>query len=340
MSGKPEIISMACLSETVVATSIPLNLVRYENGRNVGQAYQRHCIESWFRAGFRVLSLNFPDEILELAPRYPKVHFTAINRDNSAILGRKTPLIADLLAALASQNEDIVGLINADIFLEAKDWTNYIKAAVRGAMLVSHRYDVTACSNGNSRIPYTLGYDVVFLERKEIWTEIGQSFAIGIPWWDYLLPIVFRLRGLRVNLLTSPIAFHLQHSTNYNMPIWRYMANEFAEFVVDSSTVSSGFIAPDLFPVISLCREVLAEPAIFEDVRRSALERVSGKLLASTRYLPVLSRLAGRERGQDARRIRLAKACIAAISGSNMITNATRYAAASAAGQDRPAVDF
>jgi hypothetical protein len=330
---------MRCISEIVVATSIPPNLVRYENGRNVGQAYQRHCIESWFRAGFRVVSCNFPDEILELAPQYPEVGFIPVNRDNGPILGRKTPLIADLLAALANQNEDIVGIINADIFLETKDWTNVIRAAAQRAIAVAHRVDIESFKNSNSAMPYIQGYDVFFFERKEIRAEIGQSFALGIPWWDYLLPIVFRLRGLRVNLFTSPIAFHLQHPANYNMPIWRYMANEFAEFVVESSAVSSGFIAPDLFPVISLCREVLAEPAIFEDVRRSALEKVSGKLLASTRYLPVLWRLAGRERGQDAHRIRLAKACIATISDSNMINNATRYAAASAAGEERLAVD-
>ena len=163
-------------------------------------------------------------------------------------------------------------------------------------------------------MPYTVGYDVFFFEREEVGGDIGQSFAIGIPWWDYLLPILFRLRGLRINLLTSPIAFHLQHPTNYNMPIWRYMANEFAEFVVESTAASPGPIPSELFPIINLCRKVLAEPAVFEDVRQSLLGRASGKLLAGTRYLPVPWKLASRDRGRDANRNRLAKACIAAIS--------------------------
>ena len=88
---------VACVSGIVVATSIPPNVLRYENGCNVGQKYQRDCIESWLRAGFRVISLNFPDEIPELASRHPEIDFTPIDRDNSAILGRRTPLLLDIL---------------------------------------------------------------------------------------------------------------------------------------------------------------------------------------------------------------------------------------------------
>ena len=64
-----------------------------------------HCIELWIAAGFRVLSVNFPQEIPRLSPRYPQVHFIAANRDASAILGRKTPLLVDILKVLAEQNE-------------------------------------------------------------------------------------------------------------------------------------------------------------------------------------------------------------------------------------------
>src|SRR5439155_25336785 len=117
---------VACVSGIVVATSIPPNVVRYENGCNVGQKYQRDCIESWLRAGFRVISLNFPDEIPELASRHPEIDFTPIDRDNSAILGRRTPLLLDILTALEDQKEEIVGIVNADILLEAEDWTSII----------------------------------------------------------------------------------------------------------------------------------------------------------------------------------------------------------------------
>src|SRR5207244_1841309 len=121
--------------------------------------------------------------------------------------------------------------------------------------------------------------------------------------------------------LTTPVAFHLQHAMNYSMPIWRYMAKEFAEFVIEASAARPESIAPNLLPVISLCRKVVARPAVFDDVRPSLTARVWGRLLASARPLPLFGRLAGRDRGQDANRHRLSKACVAAISASSVIMN-------------------
>jgi hypothetical protein len=310
-----EMASVARIPGIVVATSIPPNVVRYQNGYDVGQKYQRDCIQSWIRAGFRVLSLNFPDEIPRLASQHPEIEFTEIDRDNAAILGRRTPLLLDIVAALEDQKEEIVGVVNADILLEDEDWTSIVSEAVQGAIAVAHRYDVEAFEESSGALPYLDGYDVFFFERKEIQKQIRHSFALGLPWWDYVLPISFLLRGLRVNLLTSPVAFHLQHPTNFNAMTWRYMAKEFSEFVIEFSAGRCGLVERDLARIIWLCQKVRSEPTIFEEVPRSLLERASGKLLAGARHLPGLWRLGRRESGQDARH-RLVKACVAAISNS------------------------
>src|SRR5215469_6779280 len=181
----------------VVATSIPPNVVRHENGRDVGRAYQTHCIESWIEAGFRVLSLNFPDEIPELAPCYPMVQFIAVNRDKSGmLLGHKTPLLAELLGVLSKQTEEIVGIINADISLEPKHWTRIIRDSVQGTIVIAHRTDVTSCKF-TDRTVYRWGYDLFFFERSEIPDDVPRNLAMGLPWWDYWLPITFLIRGLR-----------------------------------------------------------------------------------------------------------------------------------------------
>jgi hypothetical protein len=298
----------------VVATSIPPNVVRHENGRDVGHAYQRHCIESWIEAGFRVLSLNFPDEIPELAPCYPMVHFIAVNRDKSGmVFGHKTPLLSELLGVLSKQKEEIVGIINADIFLEAKDWTSVIRESVQGAIAVAHRADVTSCGFTDCTV-YRYGYDLFFFERNEIPEDIPRPFALGLPWWDYWLPIAFIIRGLRVNMITSPIAFHLKHPTNFNARSFRYMCMEFAESILESIAARSGAIAPDLFPVIRLCRKLVSGPAIFEKVLPYLLVRAWGRVLGSIGHLPVFRKVAKWYYVQDEDRDRLVRVCVAAIS--------------------------
>ena len=129
---------MVSILGITVATSIPPKLVRYQNGTDIGQEYQRLCIQSWIDAGFRVISLNFPDEIPQLKHQYPAVGFVEAYRDNSAILGRKTPLLSDLLKTLSEQKEHVVGIINSDIFLENQDWAAAITGAVHNAIAVAH----------------------------------------------------------------------------------------------------------------------------------------------------------------------------------------------------------
>ena len=153
---------------------------------------------------------------------------------------------------------------------------------------------------------YRSGYDLFFFNRKNIPTDITRPFAMGLPWWDYCLPIALIMRGLQVNLITSPGAFHLSHPTNYNWPHFRYMADEFAAFVLEASGETSPIIVREqLLPVVNLSRKIVAGP--------SMPERIWDKLLRSTRSLPVLWRLAEKYRGD---RYRLSEACVSAILAS------------------------
>ena len=100
-----------------VATSIPPSLTRRDNGE-VLPDYQDLCVQSWIGNGFRVLSINDPDEIPALARRYPDVTFVATTRNASEWTGRKNPYIADLLLALNQADEPVLGIINSDLLFE------------------------------------------------------------------------------------------------------------------------------------------------------------------------------------------------------------------------------
>jgi hypothetical protein len=309
-------------SEIVVATSIPPSLVRNSSGRDVGRAYQQYCIQSWADAGLKVVSLNFPEEIPDLVRQYPDVTFVALDRRECATFGHKTPLLTELLHFLARQDEEIVGIMNADIFLEPDDWVGAIRDAVKGAILVAHRYNVDVSSHRDPAM-HVKGFDLFFLERREI-PELPHSlFAMGMPWWDYCLPLAFELKGLKVNLLTRPHAFHLQHPNNFKMSTWRRMAKEFAEFVLDFVAAKPDMAGGNLAPIITLCQEVASDFDNFEDARPSALAKAWEKIPGPIGQLPDFSHYVADRIGRDAVRHRLSKACALTISNSMAASTVT-----------------
>jgi hypothetical protein len=313
---------MAILPDIVVATSIPPKIVRHDNGREVGEDYQRRCIASWIDAGFRILSLNAPDEIADLAKRHPAVRFIATERDARAISGRKLPLVADMLAALAQQPEPVKGIINADIWLEpGKNWRAAIGAGVHDAIVVAHRIDMAALLGGASTAgdaeAYRGGYDLCFFKDGSGLENDDRPFAMGLPWWDYWLPIAFMLRGRNVRPLDEPFAFHLRHPTRYDT--FTLLGREFAEFVVSAVDTNPGSMTPDLVPVADICRGLAktAKPAL----RRSRISSFWTRAIVGTHDLPLLWRLAEKQRRHDAMLYELAKACTFAISRTLLESN-------------------
>src|SRR5262245_32315501 len=99
--------------------------------------YQALCIRSLLACGFRVLSVNHPDEIPALAARYPEVSFIETTRDASIISGRRTPYIADLLHALATAAEPVAGIVNSDIVFEpSATWRTWLPSAATDALVM------------------------------------------------------------------------------------------------------------------------------------------------------------------------------------------------------------
>jgi hypothetical protein len=309
---------MNAVSDIVVATSIPPKIIRYDNGREVGHEYQKQCIASWLDAGFRVLSLNSFDEIGELAACYPGVQFIAMERDAREISGRKTPFIVDMLSVLARQPEPVVGIANADICFESgRNWREAIASSVDDAIMVVRRVEIGSLSAAASEVEkpevYRHGFDLFFFENTRAFESVDCSFAMGLPWWDYWLPIAFRLQGRKVRLLTEPTAFHFRHPANYDDDLWQHMAREFAEFVTVAVDSSSAGVARDLLPVVKACRKLAALPRN-APLRPSLVDAAWDRLVGTTRDLPVLWRLAGKARGPNAALHRLSETCSSMIS--------------------------
>jgi tetratricopeptide (TPR) repeat protein len=247
-----------------VATSIPPSLPRRNADRAIDGAYQKLCVRSWLDCGFRVLSVNHPDEIPDLATAYPEVSFIATHRDASAVSGRRTPYIADLLSALLEAPEVVTGIINSDLVFEPSAvWQTWLPSAVGGAVVTGQRHDATSLLDGTFR-KYYWGFDFFFFDIKAArdLLETAAPFAMGLPWWDYWLPAALSLKGRQVLTLERPTVAHLIHKEPSLDDGWRQLAMSFAAFVAEGAAKCGGPLPPGVSAVLSLCRDLTHIPEL------------------------------------------------------------------------------
>jgi hypothetical protein len=256
---------MPSVPEIAIVTSIPPRTTREQNGFDIGGHYQADCVASWVAAGFKVLSVNIREEIPLLAERYPQIEFVEAPRDARIVAGRPTPLIDDLLLVLARQPQSIVGIINADLCMETgKRWVECIRPLVLSTLLIGHRLDVASWSTQPGElkaqgVPYTGGFDLFFFEKAAIakcLTGAGADrfFSMGMPWWDFWLPVAFAVQGYRVALMQEPFAGHLVHPVKYDPAAWEYMGAQFIDYVLQHVSDDILRDVPELNPVIEMAR--------------------------------------------------------------------------------------
>ncbi len=244
----------------LLATSIPPRLSRRWSEEHT-EDYQALCVQSWTRAGFRVVSLNAAEEIPPLAARFPEVKFVAAERDARAVVGRRLPYIADMLALLADGAEPVVGIANSDILFEPHgNWAGLQAVADAQTVIVGQRYDTKGLIGGALH-KLIGGYDYFFFARGAVNALLAQAppFAIGLPWWDYWLPLSLALKGWRMRLLERPAAIHLNHEADAvweaRSPVWRDLAWKFVDIIDGIEDAPDG--ASNLAYLRAYCRDLV-----------------------------------------------------------------------------------
>jgi hypothetical protein len=197
-------------------------------------ALRKAAVASWHRAGFIVLSVNAPAEIPALTADHPDVTLVAAPATADKIAGKPVPYIHDMLGALraACRSHDVpltdctVGIINDDIHLRlAPESLPALCAAAQGSVILGPRVDVAAAADLDRFTPtgketYSVGYDY-FVMSGDVLDDFGASpFCIGMPFWDYWLPLMALLRGRTLKSCQSPIALHISHETRWDNTIY------------------------------------------------------------------------------------------------------------------------
>ena len=261
---------MAAAGIISVATSLAPGL---------SQDIQAAAVKSWKNLGFSVMSVNAATEVEHVKRLFPDVTVIPAARTAEKIAGKPLPLIADVLRAARDHdpNASVIGLINSDIVL--RQLPNLAPALLREAavtVVMLPRVDVPtldACEHfkpaGSEK--YSIGYDGVFLPPKLIPAIPESLFCIGMPFWDYWLPLMTLLQGHGLKTLASPVALHVAHDTRWDRSVYVF----FHALVSDMLRVSANQKNKESIPALGLALDVLGHT--YNDIFERATKPSDGQ---------------------------------------------------------------
>lgn len=203
----------------IIATSIaPKNIER-----------QQAAIQTWLDLGFSVVSLNTAEEVKQLQPIYQGVSFHTATRHGRQKYHKPYIYIDDILSYLQYHGTKICGIVNSDIYLRAdKNFIDFVTEQAHNALFISSRIDISSAFHKDGKL-YKFGFDVFFFDRNILAKLPTSEFCLGVPWWDYWMPLVSIQNGLAVKYLANSVAYHIEHDVNYNNDIWRKTGMEFTQ---------------------------------------------------------------------------------------------------------------
>ena len=208
-----------------VVTSIGGAIRRQRSdGVDIGEGWRADCIKSWMNLASRVVSVS------EMQP--PQESITWLTTASK-------PSIAEMLRRIEDQTSDHAVLVNADIVLTAA-FADTIPTVDPEAVYYGRRHevhhDVDQPESLKSRGYYPQGFDYYLLPPAFVRTVnaenlLPDTFLIGEPWWDYLLPVLafalgFPTKKFGVNYL---LGLHYSHEERYSPEQFYVNSDRFIE---------------------------------------------------------------------------------------------------------------
>lgn len=202
-------------------TSLSPRIRRMLLGRDVGLDLQRDCVSSVRRTFGNCTSLNFIEERESLTALYPDLPF--------AFLGsmEKSPFPYPLMAIrklqdFATRHPDFthVGIVNADIYVRRT--RPQLMARIidePDAVFIFTRQESIHLAH-SSHVPYIHGFDLMILPRTYFLTLALNGLALGVPWWDYAVPLIALFQGRKVYASTGADLRHMTHPQAWNIDLW------------------------------------------------------------------------------------------------------------------------
>lgn len=192
----------------------------------------RLALDSWRAAGFStIVSVNADAEIAALAGRFPDVAFVAARETAKADYGRACPAVGELLGAGAEVGAPAVAVLNADVVLAAgPGFAARLATAARGGLVAGCRVDVGPDAPGQSRPAsyYDVGFDLCAVDTAYARRPELEGFWLGLPWWDYALPLAVARAGGTPRFCAAPVLVHAAHGAAWSHRAFLALGRTFA----------------------------------------------------------------------------------------------------------------
>lgn len=206
---------------------------------------QQQAIRSWVELGFKVLSMNAREELIQIQHLFPEIEFIQAKRDAREIFGKPYIFFDDILDYFQHHEYEICGIVNSDIILDNPRLKEAICKEAVGSMVYGSRLDIESLDQSNRGVFYDVGFDYFFFDKEVINIFPQEDYCLGIPWWDWwavLLPIA---KGIKVKRILNVFAYHFKHDQRWNREAWTTYGNitlkYFPEFETAEITPSIAF---------------------------------------------------------------------------------------------------
>jgi hypothetical protein len=195
---------------------------------------QQAALNSWRAAGLSVVSVNSPPEVTQLREHFPDVTFQTIERPAVDTRGRPLIPISAMIQAAANAPGGVCGIINSDIeFRGDPSVFDSVRRRVAGSLIFGNRIDVADRGFGRGKA-YRKGYDFFFWDRKNSALLEDSPMVLGLPWWDFWLPLHAYGRGLATKRLATSSFVHVVHPVGYDVPTFVKFGHRFADALAEA----------------------------------------------------------------------------------------------------------
>lgn len=185
---------------------------------------QKRAIKSWLDLGFEVVSLNHESEIEKLS-EFNEVLFVKAKETQIELFGKHLVKIDEMIEFFDTQEQQLVIIINSDIELYDEIKVNRMLSYAKNGICITSRYNYEEDRNINEIEKWGLD---VFAFNKEYSKIIPKSnHTLGKPLFDYFIPYHFAIHSLPIYSIHDRIAFHKNHSRQWNANDWRLMSKDF-----------------------------------------------------------------------------------------------------------------
>ena len=195
---------------------------------------QNEAISSWSKR-YNVYSINTKKEIENIKDIYPNVIFIETN-DTFNYNGKKLIKLNSILSSIEEISEnETVAIVNSDIILNENIELNINKRYLINGIFIGTRYEL----DGNKKYPFIHGYDIFIFNSKYSNIFKNDKYVIGMPWWDYWVPIITMKKGLNLYHIKDEFIYHRTHDTNYDMGIWKIFGEKlYDDLIIDKSNIT------------------------------------------------------------------------------------------------------